>query len=235
MGIQLKKGQEISGFPALTIRNLLRDIADRRFTKEWLSEKGFGDQTDRLLEALLQAGYIELDNDIRVAADPRPFYKITDPGRSMMRATGARRVQRATAQQALEDFMARVKEVNENPRFIVKVTEVVVFGSYLSDYDTLGDLDIACNYENKFIHLGQTEFAKKLEEHFDASGRRSRGIADLFWPWEEVRLFLKNKKRTISLHSVDEVEAMLRRSPDFRCRVLLGDEEQIKNRSRSKS
>jgi predicted nucleotidyltransferase len=235
MGIQLQTGQEIAGIPALTIRNLLRDIADRRFTKAWLHEKRFGDQADHLIETLLQAEYIQLDADASATANVGPFYKITEQGRSMMRATGARRVQRMTGKRVLEEFMDRVHEVNESPRFLIKVTEVVVFGSYLSDNDTLGDVDIACKYENKFAHVGQSAFEKKLKDHFIASGRRSRGISDLFWPWEEVQLFLKNRKRTISLHNVEEVEEMLRQSRDFRFEVLLGKREEITNRSRSKS
>jgi predicted nucleotidyltransferase len=235
MGIQLQRGQEIAGVPALMIRNLLRDIADRSFTKAWLYDKRLGDQADHLIETLLQEGYIQLDAGANATPNVGPFYKITEQGRSMMRATGARRVQRMTAKRVLEEFMDRVREVNQNPRFLVKVTEVVVFGSYLSDNDTLGDVDIACTYENKFTHVGASVFEKKLEEHFIASGRRSRGISDLFWPWEEVRLFLKNRKRTISLHNVGEVEEMLRQSRDFLFEVLLGTKEEITSRSRPKS
>jgi predicted nucleotidyltransferase len=187
MGIQLQRGQEIAGIPALTIRDLLRDIADRSFTKAWLHEKRFDDQqADHLIEVLLQNEYIQLDSDASANPNVRPFYKITEQGRSMMRATGAKRVQRMTAKRVLEEFMDRVREVNESPRFLVRVTEVVVFGSYLGDNDTLGDLDIACKYENKFTHLDQSAFVQKVADHFAASGRRSRGISDLFWPWGKL-------------------------------------------------
>jgi predicted nucleotidyltransferase len=71
--------------------------------------------------------------------------------------------------------MARVKMVNESSRFLVKVTEVVVFGSYLSDKETLGDVDIACSYENKLAHLDQRAFVQKVNDHFAASGRPSKG------------------------------------------------------------
>jgi hypothetical protein len=68
--------------------------------------------------------YVELDLDVK--ADPKldPFYKLTDQGRSMMRASGAKRVQRETAKRVLDEFMARVQTVNESRRFLIRVTEL---------------------------------------------------------------------------------------------------------------
>lgn len=57
---------------------------------------------------------------------------------------------------------------------------------------------------------------------------------DLYWPWEQVRLYLKNRKRTISLHEMAEVEMMIKESGDFRFEVMLGDRETIIGRSMSK-
>jgi predicted nucleotidyltransferase len=236
MGIQLEAGQEIAGFPALEIRSLLRAIADSSFREAWLCEKGYSkEEAARLMEVLLKHRYVDFDRDVK--ADPKlgPSYKLTEQGRLMMRASGAKRVQRHTANRVLEEFMARVRIVNESPRFLIRVTEVVVFGSYLSDKETLGDLDIACSYENKFLHLDQNALAEKLHDHLIASGRRFKGLAALFWPWEEVQLFLKSKKRTISLHAITDPEQMIRQSDDFRFEVLLGDRESIVNRSRSGS
>jgi hypothetical protein len=125
MGIQLQTGQEIAGFHALEIRSLLRAIADRSFMEVWLCEKGYTkEEAAGLIEVLLQHRYVELDLDVK--ADPKldPFYKLTDQGRSMMRASGAKRVQRETAKRVLDELMARVQTVNESPRFLIRVTEL---------------------------------------------------------------------------------------------------------------
>jgi predicted nucleotidyltransferase len=235
MGIQLQSKQEIAGFPVLKIRNLLRSIGDGSIRKEWLIEKGFSQQEAPLLfEALVQNEYIEPDLDATRHIDNGPFYKLTEQGRSLGRASGAKRVQRETAELVLSGFMARVQEINDDPRFLIKVAEIVLFGSYLSDKETLGDLDIACKYEFKFASSDTQAFAQKLNEHFKTSGRSSKGLADLFWPWEQVQLYLKNRKRTISLHEVEEVEQMMKDSNDFRFEVVLGDREAIIARSMSK-
>jgi predicted nucleotidyltransferase len=233
VGIQFQSGQAIAGFPALKTRNLLRGVVGATFRQEWLIEKGMKPaDASRLIDALLQNELIKTDLDAIGGRDAGPWYKLTE-GESVARATGAKRVQRKTAERILSEFMDRVHTVNESPRFLVRVTEVVVFGSYLGDKETLGDLDIARSYENKFLHLDQKAFAEKIQDQFRASGRRSKGLADLFWPWEEVQLFLKNRKRTISLHPISDPEQMIRQSDDFCFEVLLGDREAIISRSKS--
>ena len=47
------------------------------------------------------------------------------------------------------------------------------------------------------------------------------------WPELEVKLFLKNRKRTISLHSFYDFQTMPK-ADNFSYEVLLGDPEQIK-------
>jgi predicted nucleotidyltransferase len=232
MGVQLRSGQEIAGFPALKIRDLLRKIGDGSIREEWLLDKGFHPQeASQLFEALVQHLYIEPNRNIH-ERDGR-YYKLTEQGLSIARASGAKRVQRETAARALTDFMVRVREVNENPKFLMMVTEVVIFGSYLSDKENLGDLDIACKCEFKFAFPDPQTFAKKLSEHFKASGRSSKGsLVDMYWPWEQVHLYLKNRKRTISLHGMEQVEMMIKKSGDFRFEVMLGDREVIINRSK---
>jgi hypothetical protein len=237
MGLQLQPGTEIAGISALKVRDLFRALDDNTFMKEWLHEKGIGkQQASRLVKALLEDGYIQL-----VVGDKRhekvgPSYRLTEHGRTLMRAKGSKPVRRETAKRVLDEFMARVHVVNGSPDFIVKVTEVIVFGSYLGDKQSLGDLDIAWQYENKVTHVDQDAYVRAMVEHFDASGRASKGfMSALYWPWEQVHLFLKSKKRTLSLHTVDELEQMIRKSDEFRFEVLLGDREAIVTRSKSRS
>jgi len=91
MGIQLQSK-----------RNLLRSIGDGSIRKEWLIEKGFSQQEAPLLfEALVQNEYIEPDLDATRHIDNGPFYKLTEQGRSLGRASGAKRVQRETAELVL--------------------------------------------------------------------------------------------------------------------------------------
>jgi hypothetical protein len=63
VGIQLEKGQEIAGYPALKIRNLLRGMGNASVRFEWLIEKGFSpDDAKQLLDELLSSDLIQEDS-----------------------------------------------------------------------------------------------------------------------------------------------------------------------------
>jgi predicted nucleotidyltransferase len=128
--------------------------------------------------------------------------------------------------------MERVEEVNTSPQFIVKITEVVVFGSYLGEKEMLGDLDIAVKYERKQEYKSNTEFSDAMSTHARASGRRFGSFIDiLMWPTMQVLKHLKNRLRVISIHEMDEIEQMMSADRNFRFEVLLGDREEIVRRA----
>jgi hypothetical protein len=129
--------------------------------------------------------------------------------------------------------MVRVQQVNDSPEFLQKVTAVVLFGSYLTDKGKLGDLDIAVDTAYRKVYPDGQKGAACIE-HWRASGRKSSYEFEYFhWPEHQVRLHLKNRKRTISLHQLYEVQQFIARSADFRFEVLLGDRGAIIANSRS--
>jgi predicted nucleotidyltransferase len=175
------------------------------------------------MNALSELGYI-VEEEKRYP-DESQFYKLTTSGKDFARASGAKRVRRETAAQTLEGFMARVAEVNANPRFLVRVTRAVVYGSYVRGEETVGDLDLAVDYESKLTGEKQEETVRK---HFEESGRIARSFLDEYqWPELEVKLFLKSRKRTISLNSFYAFQTMPK-ADNFSYEVLLGDPEKIK-------
>lgn len=234
MTLQISGKQEIGGVPILRVRDWLsRDSMRTRsclvacFHRWKLTryepEEQIAHRVDTLMDALFKLGYIE--KEVKRYPDESQFYKLTTLGEKFARASGAKRLKRETAAQALESFMSRVAEVNADPRFLVRVTRVVVYGSYIRGEETVGDLDIAVDYESKLTGEERKEAFKK---HFKASGRIGRGVLDVWqWPELEVKLFLKNRKRTISLHSFYDFQTMPK-AEDFSYDVLLGDPEKIK-------
>lgn len=176
-----------------------------------------------LMNALLKLGYIVEEE--KQYPDESQFYKLTKSGEEFARASGAKRLKRETAAQVLEGFMSRVAEVNADPRFLVRITRAVVYGSFVRGEETVGDLDLAIDYESKLTGEERKEAFKK---HFKASGRIGRSVLDVWqWPELEVKLFLKNRKRTISLHSFYDFQTMPK-ADNFSYEVLLGDLEKIK-------
>ena len=76
-----------------------------------------------LIKALKSEGLIEPAG--------RGAWTITQAGRALSSATAAKRITRATAEKALQQFLVRVEKVNNDPYFLGKVTKVVLFGSML--------------------------------------------------------------------------------------------------------
>lgn len=231
---QISGKQEIGGVPILRVRDWLsRDSMRTRSSlvacfhrwklTRYEPEQQIGHRADTLMNALFNLGYIVQEE--KQYPDESQFYRLTKLGEDFARASGAKRLKRETAAQTLESFMSRVAEVNDDPRFLVRVTRVVVYGSYVRGEETVGDLDIAVDYESKLTGEERKEAFKK---HFKASGRIGRGVLDVWqWPELEVKLFLKNRKRTISLHSFYDFQTMPK-AENFSYEVLLGDPEKIK-------
>jgi predicted nucleotidyltransferase len=116
-------------------------------------------------------------------------------------------IKRETAKQKLVDLVDRVRLVRDDSRFLYRVTLLAVFGSYLTDKDRLGDIDIAFKLEAK--EKDRDKATALAQEHTRKSGRQFRNmVEEIFWPENEVLLFLKSRSRSLSFHEYAEVEQM---------------------------
>ncbi len=234
MTMQIGGEQEIGGVPILRVRDWLARDSMRTRSRlvacfhrwkltRYESNEHISHRVTTLMNALSKLGYI-VEEEKRHPDDSQ-FYKLTKSGGEFARASGAKRLKRKTAAQTLEGFMSRVAEVNADPRFLVRITRAVVYGRYVRGEESVGDLDLAVDYESKLTGKERKEAVKK---HFKESGRFSRSLLDEWqWPELEVKLFLKNRKRTISLHSFYDFQTMPK-AENFSYRVLLGAPEKIK-------
>lgn len=112
-----------------------------------------------------------------------------------------RRIYRTTAEELLAGVVKRAQEINADPKYAWGIRQIWVFGSYLRpEVERLGDLDIA-------FELSQREnFDELWKARKSARTTRPRNLADeVGWPQKEIVRHLKNGKRSISLHRVDEV------------------------------
>jgi hypothetical protein len=134
-----------------------------------------------LVEQLLKDGMIEVDarfSDCR----GQVAYQLTSKGNAMRSARLVPNLNRAKADKLLADFLRSVEEVNARPDLLHWVTEVRVFGSYLTNSDDLGEIDLALKKERR---------------------PASRSFTDAY-PERLVALLLKGGSRYISLHGVAE-------------------------------
>jgi predicted nucleotidyltransferase len=187
----------IGHYPALLVRTTLRHLRSRL---QWgLAEleaaAGLTPGNGRaLVKALRSEGLIE--------AAGRGAWEVTQAGRTLSSATAAKRITRATAEKALQQFLGRVERVNNDPYFLGKVTRAVLFGSMLKpDVERLSDVDLAVEVAPKeadFDHARVKNY-ERVEE-LAAQGHRFRNFLEQegCWYWE-VFGFLKGRSRVIAL------------------------------------
>jgi predicted nucleotidyltransferase len=155
----------------------------------------------RFMQALEAEGYVQPGQP----PDGEPCWFITQKGSTLACATAARPLLRATAEKQLAEFLKRVEEVRDNPWFLYRVAKAYVFGSYLSDADTLGDIDIAVELvpKEKDPEEQKSREWEKLVEVMD-QGKELNIVEQRFWSRLEVERHLKFRSR-ISLHPLDDI------------------------------
>jgi predicted nucleotidyltransferase len=218
----------IAGFPATEVRWLMRRMrpyqgVTSKFIANVLKIEG-EDQTQAVVSALTSLGYIERI-DLK---DDRIWFTPTDLGVSLSLASAAKRITRKTAERSIAEFMKRVHWLNHNRKYLFKVTAVVVYGSYLTSTESLGDVDIAV--ELTWREPDQKKYHELIWAHISAARRKGRHFANLtdevVWPQTEVLLYLRNRKRSLSIHTIADLKELAREKP-LRYRVLLGDRQAI--------
>src|SRR5262249_43141607 len=116
-GMHIDPKGEIAGYPALLIRKTLRAL---RSADGWgllaleAAAKLSPGAGRALAQALQREGLVEIRDPGR--------WTVTQAGRTIAAATAARRISRATAENALAEFLERVTRVNTDPYFLARVS-----------------------------------------------------------------------------------------------------------------
>jgi hypothetical protein len=168
--------------------------------------KRIPDQTaaaQALIDQLLKDGMVERCKD----GDGRT-YKTTTKGNALALTDFVPRMNRAKAERLLSGVLERVAGINACADLLHWVTEVRVFGSYLTDTDDLGDLDLAIKLERRPVKkTGSYPWAKACVEMARRSGKTfSSYLDELAYPETLVRRMIKNRSPYISLHGTDELD-----------------------------
>lgn len=154
----------------------------------------FAAQTHSVIEALLAH---ELICEVGREGDGRIIYRVTDEGHATGMKSLVPRMSRTAAEALLEEVLARVARINSDGELLHYVTEVRVFGSYLTESEDLGDLDLAIKLERR---RGEGEWVKAAQALADKSGRSLNFFQRLTFPETEVRRRIKSRLPRISLH-----------------------------------
>jgi len=113
-------------------------------------------------------------------------------------------ISRNKADQLLKDVIKRAEDINSNDNLVYFVEQLNVFGSYLSDKETLGDLDVGVKISRKKQGDEFMEHNYKRIDEVIANGKHFKSYVEkLFYPYREIELRLKNKQRSLSLHDLE--------------------------------
>jgi hypothetical protein len=114
-------------------------------------------------------------------------------------------ITRKQADVLVAEVCERARAINAGD-YAHRIVRLEVFGSYLTDKDPLGDLDLMVTLAPAYDDLAQQRNAEDRAR----AGRTFRNlIEDVYWPKEEVHRALKNRKRAISIHDASERQALI--------------------------
>ena len=204
--MRLRPDEKIAGRPAPDVRTLLRRLRLDSWTVKEVARllKVSEGKARRLVYMLRRLGYVEV-----VPRQRAGTWRNTMAGNALANATAALPISRAEASSRLEHFLERVELVNADDSLPHRVGKVVIFGSYLSNQERLGDIDLGPQYADRWAEavLARAESAERRGRHF-------RGFLDrLTWAEDEVKRLLRGGARLLSLHDWSTEEPWLQHAP----------------------
>ena len=226
----------IAGVPATKVRDALRLAAQvEPFTHYLIAKecKLSARRARQLLNELVRTEYLAITHDPS-NEEPGPWYLVSAKGMKLANASAMSRLSRTKGDRLLADFMKRVQEVNASSEYLVTVSVVVVYGSYVRGEKSLGDVDIAFELDRKphYKHVDQKGFLELTQQRVAAArvkGRTFSSFLDrLLWPSQEVMLYLKARTRGLSLHPIQDFYNMSK-DKNFSYEILLGDRKMVED------
>lgn len=207
--MRIQSNDLIVGQPALTIRKLLRNRTHIR-VDTIIDILDVDLETARqILKDLATEGYIEASESFE------GMWHTTMQGNALANAKAGKPITRRTADRLIEEFIMRVNEINACDDYAYRVVQVVIFGSYLGDSPTLGDVDLSIELSQRYDDpQGHERHRKARIEHALQQGRNfPTFVHQLSWPEQEVWHILKGRSRGLSLHDEKHERVLSRPIP----------------------
>ena len=201
--MRIDKADVIAGMPALEARGLIQKCVQfyNGFTVKCIARKlaVTNADADVLIMALECEGYVE-----RCASRTNESKWIaTIAGCALAQSSAAKKIKRATADRHYNQFIERLHEVNASDKYLYQVTKSAVFGSYLTGVPTVSDIDIFIWLERKVKSMDKFSLlrSERTQELIDEGRVFSSYGEQIGWPELDVRKYLKNGSRVISIQS----------------------------------
>jgi predicted nucleotidyltransferase len=197
--------ENIAGQPVAKIREFLRRAFDGSWGLSYAAKKLRVDlaAAQEVVAELRKRGYVRTADSI----SGEDHWTNTMQGNAFSHASGAKPLLRASADQRLKEFLARVEEVGRNPYYLYRVRRAVLFGSYLSSQDRINDIDLLVSIVPKEKDGEKQSLLeqRRTEEALRQGRSLSTFIDQISWPLKEVLKYLKARSRSISLHTDERI------------------------------
>jgi len=195
--MKVDKNETIGGKPFKYARDLLRKANQD-------SASGFAAQffdPPEVLEAMFKRGWIEQRADTL-----RAWYELTELGNAIANVRLLKRIDRATANKLVADLLDRVEGINGDEDCLYRITEIRAFGSYITETDNLGDIDLTLQVESK---LEGTAFTDACLKYAENCGRQFNSyVARLTAAGTDLWRKVKGRSPYISLHEPAELDKL---------------------------
>ena len=193
--MRITANQKIAGYPAIRIRQLMRETVGRSVTLRYVREilRCSDSAATRILTNLKRTGFVE-----SVSGHLEPSTK----GSALAMATAGSPLRRETASRLIAGLIERARAVNADDRWAYRVGILVVFGSYAQGAERPNDVDVACDLRPRW-----TGDKQRQQEQFrrENRGERFRNISEwATWPKLEVIRFLRAPARGLSIHELED-------------------------------
>jgi predicted nucleotidyltransferase len=209
----IKPNEKLAGHPKRKIRDMFRQGMSK--LEGWglgLIQENLGisfDEARKISRELERQGFIRRKHRIfkRGSSNSGELdrWELTAEGQRLAKAS-IHRISRTNASGIIQELLKRIEQANNNP-FAYTISYAVLFGSYLTKKQCLGDIDIGIKLIPKItdpdkqsgIEEARIRQAEAAGKHFDDEPTRRA------WPQDEVVIFLDNNISHLDLNDADRI------------------------------
>lgn len=193
--MRITADQRIAGYPAVQIRQLMRETVGRAITLRYVREilQCSDSAAMRILNHLRREGFVDSVQD---------HLEPSTKGSALAMATAAPPLRRETAEHLIDGLIGRAWAINADSKWAYRIGMLVLFGSCVRGVERPNDVDIACELLPRWNGERQRE---QEQIRRAAKGERFRNMSEwATWPKLEVLRFLKSRTRGLSIQELQD-------------------------------